>query len=66
MEQAAAFRPKGLLGLAYWWALWPVHQVVFRVMVRGRIRRIRRARRRTGPVAVTVRNANPVGSTTAA
>jgi hypothetical protein len=60
MEQAAAFRPKGLLGLAYWWALWPVHQMVFRVMVRGLVRR------RTGPVPVTVRNANPVGSTTAA
>ncbi len=60
MEQAAAFRPKGLLGLAYWWALWPVHQVVFRVMVRGLVRR------RTGPVAVTVRSANPVGSTAAA
>ena len=62
MEQAAAFRPKGLLGLAYWWVLWPVHQVVFRVMVR---RRVRRARRRTGPVDATARNASPLGSTTA-
>jgi uncharacterized protein YbjT (DUF2867 family) len=39
MEQSAAFRPKGLLGLAYWWALWPVHQVVFRFMLRTRVRR---------------------------
>ena len=63
LEQTAAFRPKGLLGLTYWWALWPVHQLVFRVMVRDRVRR---ARRRTDPVVTTVRNANPVGSTTAA
>jgi hypothetical protein len=48
VEQAAAFRPKGLLGLAYWWVLWPVHQLVFRVMVRGRVRRARRARREAG------------------
>ncbi len=42
LEQTAAFRPKGLLGLAYWWALWPVHQVVFRVMVRSRVSRVSR------------------------
>jgi uncharacterized protein YbjT (DUF2867 family) len=41
LEQAAAFRPKGLLGLAYWWVLWPVHQLIFRVMVRGRVHRLR-------------------------
>lgn len=34
LEQVAAFRPKGLLGLAYWRLLWPVHWVVFRVMAR--------------------------------
>jgi hypothetical protein len=47
LEQAAAFRPKGLLGLAYWWVLWPVHQLIFRVMVWGRVRRLRD--RATGP-----------------
>ncbi len=41
VEQAAAFRAKGLVGLIYWWVLWPVHQVVFRVMVWGRVRRVR-------------------------
>jgi len=41
LEHVAAFRPKGLIGLTYWWALWPVHWVVFRVMHRGRIRRAR-------------------------
>ncbi|MGD0394978.1 MAG: SDR family oxidoreductase [Acidimicrobiales bacterium] len=67
VEQAAAFRPKGLLGLAYWWALWPVHQVVFRVMVRGRVRRTRpRTRPRTRGTAVTIRDAGPVGSNPAA
>lgn len=52
VEQAAAFRPKGLLGLAYWWALWPVHRLVFRTMIRARVRRVdslRWVRRRTGP-----------------
>jgi uncharacterized protein YbjT (DUF2867 family) len=60
VEQAAAFRPKGLLGLAYWWVLWPVHQLVFRVMVRGRVRRVRL---KTSPVAFTARSAGAVGST---
>lgn len=34
VEQVAALRPKGLLGLAYWRALYPIHRVVFRVMSR--------------------------------
>ena len=62
VEQAAAFRPKGLLGLAYWWALWPVHQVVFRIMVRGRVRR---AQRRSDTMATDDGNAIPVTSTAA-
>jgi uncharacterized protein YbjT (DUF2867 family) len=62
LEQAAAFRPKGLLGLAYWWILWPIHQVVFRIMVRCRVRR---ARHRTDSVATTPRDASPIGPTTA-
>lgn len=36
VEQVAALRPKGLLGLAYWRALWPIHLVVFRAMSRRR------------------------------
>ncbi len=63
IEQAAAFRPKGLLGLAYWWVLWPIHQVVFRVMVRSRVRRVRP---RTRPMAFTARDAGAVESTPAA
>jgi uncharacterized protein YbjT (DUF2867 family) len=41
MEQVAAFRPKGLPGLAYWRILWPIHFVVFRVMARGQVHRAR-------------------------
>jgi uncharacterized protein YbjT (DUF2867 family) len=41
MEQVAAFRPKGLPGLAYWRVLWPIHFVVFRIMARGQVHRAR-------------------------
>jgi len=41
--QVAAFRPKGVAGLAYWRLLWPVHPVVLRAMVRHRRTRV------TGP-----------------
>jgi uncharacterized protein YbjT (DUF2867 family)/ligand-binding SRPBCC domain-containing protein len=33
--QTATFRPKGLLGLAYWWAVYPVHGPVFESMLGG-------------------------------
>lgn len=42
VDQVAALRPKGLLGFAYWRALWPVHLVVFRVMSRRQARRAAR------------------------
>ena len=63
LEQIAAFRPKGLLGLAYWSALWPVHQVVFRVMVRTRVSR---ARRRAGTGIAAAPNVSPFGSSSVA
>ena len=68
VEQAAAFRPKGLLGLAYWWALWPVHQVVFRIMMRGRVDRAHRAhrvrwiRRHPGAGAATAGKSGPAAA----
>jgi hypothetical protein len=31
----ARFRPRGLLGLAYWYAVLPLHGLVFPVMLRG-------------------------------
>jgi len=33
--QTARFRPRGLLGLAYWWAVYPVHGRVFESMLQG-------------------------------
>lgn len=35
VTQTAKFRPKGLLGLAYWYAVYPHHFFVFPTMVRG-------------------------------
>jgi len=40
--QVAAFRPRGVAGLAYWRLLWPVHPVVLRAMVRHRRTRVTR------------------------
>ena len=52
--QVGSLRTKGVLGMAYWWLLWPIHQLAFRAMVRHRRARIRlvartRVRRRTVP-----------------
>lgn len=38
IRQTALFDPVGLLGLVYWYALWVVHQMVFRGMLRGVVR----------------------------
>ena len=35
IRQTALFDPVGLLGLAYWYALYPVHRFVFGGMLRG-------------------------------
>jgi len=35
LVQTARFAPKGLLGLAYWYAVLPLHAVVFKGMLRG-------------------------------
>lgn len=35
LEQTAAFRPRGLPGLLYWWSLYPVHLVMFTRMARA-------------------------------
>jgi hypothetical protein len=34
LTQAAFFAPKGLLGLVYWYALYPVHVLIFRGLIR--------------------------------
>jgi hypothetical protein len=35
LQQVALFRPRGLFGLLYWYAVAPLHYVVFRGMLRG-------------------------------
>jgi hypothetical protein len=35
IHQTAAFDPRGLGGLAYWYAIWPLHELVFRRMLAG-------------------------------
>ena len=35
VSQTARFRPRGLFGLAYWYAVLPLHCFVFPTMLRG-------------------------------
>ena len=39
IHQTAVFDPVGLGGLAYWYSIWPLHEVVFRRMLAGIARR---------------------------
>jgi len=39
LRQTARFKPRGLMGLAYWYSVLPLHGLVFRGMQKG----IRRA-----------------------
>ena len=41
LRQTAIFDPLGLWGKAYWYALYPIHQLVFRGMLRGIVRSAR-------------------------
>ncbi len=34
LTQVAIYAPKGLLGHAYWWSVWPMHGLVFPSMAR--------------------------------
>lgn len=34
IRQIAQFQPRGLSGLLYWYVLWPIHEVMFRGMLR--------------------------------
>jgi uncharacterized protein YbjT (DUF2867 family) len=38
VRQTAIFEPLGLLGLSYWYVLYPVHELVFAGMLRGIVR----------------------------
>ncbi len=42
IRQTALFDPSGLLGLAYWYAIYPLHAAVFRGMLDGIARQARR------------------------
>jgi len=35
LVQTARFRPRGLLGRAYWYAVAPFHQLVFPELIKG-------------------------------
>ena len=35
LVQTAFFAPKGLLGLAYWYLLYPIHRLIFAGMIRS-------------------------------
>ena len=35
IHQTAVFDPRGVGGLAYWYAIWPLHELVFRLMLAG-------------------------------
>lgn len=35
LQQTAMFDPVGLWGLAYWYGVWPLHELVFRRMIRN-------------------------------
>ena len=35
IRQTAIFDPAGILGLLYWYALYPLHQLIFSGMLRG-------------------------------
>jgi hypothetical protein len=51
LRQRALFKPRGLLGLAYWYAVAPLHHIVFAGMLRG----IRRAAETPPPASEVVR-----------
>jgi hypothetical protein len=38
IRQCARFRPRGLLGLLYWYSVLPLHNLVFAGMLRGMAR----------------------------
>jgi hypothetical protein len=38
IQQTAIFDPAGFWGLAYWYGVWPLHQMVFAGMLRGMAR----------------------------
>jgi len=54
IRQAAMFDPAGLSGLAYWYVLYPAHQVVFSRMLRGIARTALKTARNVPPATLSV------------
>ena len=52
LEQTAAFMPKGLTGLAYWYGLYPVHAWIFGGLAKAIARRAEHGMTARGPGAV--------------
>ena len=50
IRQTAEFDPVGLAGLAYWYGIYPLHQLVFRGMLRGIARAAERRAGRRSPI----------------
>ncbi|MCL4552801.1 MAG: DUF2867 domain-containing protein, partial [Candidatus Marsarchaeota archaeon] len=42
IRQSAVFEPMGLLGILYWWASYPMRELVFSGMLRGIVERCSR------------------------
>lgn len=42
ITQTALFQPGGMLGHMYWWAIWPIHELTFRGMLRTIARKAER------------------------
>jgi hypothetical protein len=45
LTQTALFAPKGLLGIAYWYALYPVHRIIFAGMIQRLAQRATKLKR---------------------
>lgn len=50
LRQVAEFEPRGLIGLLYWYLLLPVHEVMFRGMLRGIVKAALEPGRRPTPI----------------
>lgn len=59
IEQRARYVPRGLLGRLYWWPLWPIHAVLFPIM----LRRIGRAADQLARTEADGRTSEPLVST---
>ncbi len=45
LYQTATFRPRGIWGRIYWYALWPFHELIFRGMARSIVNKIIESKR---------------------